>query len=59
VLLTSGYSAAAGAIPAESAALRYLRKPYNLTALAHVVGPRRPTAQRASRVDPIVEPRDE
>ena len=37
VLLTSGYSAAAGGIPAESHALRYLQKPYSPTALAHVV----------------------
>jgi two-component system cell cycle sensor histidine kinase/response regulator CckA len=37
VLLTSGYSAAAGEIPAESKDLRYLQKPYSPTALAHLV----------------------
>jgi two-component system cell cycle sensor histidine kinase/response regulator CckA len=37
LLLTSGYSAATGGIPAESKDLRYLQKPYSPTALAHVV----------------------
>jgi two-component system, cell cycle sensor histidine kinase and response regulator CckA len=37
VLLTSGYSAAAGGIPKESTDLRYLQKPYSPTALAHIV----------------------
>src|SRR5262249_20356861 len=37
VLLTSGYSATAGGIPAESVHLRYLQKPYSPTTLAHLV----------------------
>jgi len=37
VLLTSGYSVAAGGIPSESKDLRYLQVPYSLTTLAQVV----------------------